>query len=80
MGQTYAGILGTLGFFITVGRAVLHTADAEQSLLQASLAMFALAAVGFVLGSIAQGTVEESVRTQVARELVAVEVTAKKKK
>ncbi len=79
MGRAYAGIMGTLGFFTVTSRAVLHAAGTEQSLLQACLAMFGLAGIGYVLGSIAQSTVEESVRTQIARELVAQEATAKKK-
>ena len=79
MGRTYAGIMGTLGFFTVTSRAVLHNAGAEQSLLTAVLAMFGLAGVGYVLGSIAQSTVEESVRTQIAGELVAQEAAAKRK-
>jgi hypothetical protein len=64
MGRSYAGALGLLAFALVAVRGVLAGGGAEETLLAASAAMFAFAAVGYIVGNIAEHLVNESVRTQ----------------
>jgi hypothetical protein len=64
MGRSYAGALGTLAFALVAVRGVLSGGGAEQALLAASAAMFAFAAIGYIVGNLAEHLVSESVRTQ----------------
>jgi hypothetical protein len=71
--QLYAGILGLLAFATCVARGIVHGGGAESSLGTACLALAMFAAVGLILGFIAEQTVEASVRQRVAAELAAEE-------
>jgi hypothetical protein len=64
MGRTYAGILGPLACALVVARGVLHGAGAEGTLLSASGALFAFAALGYIVGQVADYLIRDSVRTQ----------------
>jgi hypothetical protein len=64
MGRTYAGSLGLLAFALMAVRGILQAAGAEQTLLAASAALFVFAALGYVLGNLAEHLVRESVRHQ----------------
>jgi hypothetical protein len=73
--QLYAGILGLLAFATCLARGIVHGGGFESSLGTACLAMFMFAAVGLILGYVAQRTVEASVEQRVAAELAAEEST-----
>jgi hypothetical protein len=59
-----------------VVRGWLHTAAIETTLLQATLSLFAFAAIGWVIGQVAQSIVDDSVRGRIVAELAAQEATA----
>lgn len=77
MARIYAGILGILAFLTTLARGALHGDSAESSLWLAWCCLWAFAAVGYVLGWMAEATVEQSVITQVEAELAVQEEKAK---
>ena len=64
MGRAYASILGPLAFALVIARGVAAGSGVEGTLLAASAALFALAALGYVTGQTADFLVNESVRTQ----------------
>jgi hypothetical protein len=76
MGRDFAGILGLVAFCTTVLRGAI-AGVAEDALLTATIHLFAFAAAGWVLGTIAESTIEQSVRTRFAAELKAAEDAAK---
>jgi hypothetical protein len=76
MGREFAGILGLVAFSTTVLRGAI-AGDANDVLLTATIHLFAFAAAGWILGTIAQSTVEQSVRTRFEAALQAAEQTAK---
>jgi hypothetical protein len=69
VGRTYAGVLGPIGFFAMTLRGWKQGAGVEPLLLSALLALVALAAVGYIVGRLAAWTVEDSLKTQIDREL-----------
>ena len=78
MGRDFAGILALVAFSTTVLRGAIH-GHADEALLTATIQLFLFAAVGWVLGTIAQSTVEQSVRARFETELKAAEEAAKAK-
>ncbi len=77
MARIYAGILGILAFLTILARGALHGDSAESSLLLAWCCLWVFAAVGYVLGWMAEATVEQAVIAQVEAELAAQEEKAK---
>lgn len=77
MAHTYGGILGLVAFATVVARGVLWGGGTVGTMLTGCLAMFALAGVGWVVGMVAEATVEESVRTQLRAEVAAYEAQQK---
>jgi len=73
MGRSYAGVLGYLAVAITLVRGALTGSGVEGTLLTAMTAMAIFAALGFVLGTIAQSTVDHSVRDQLEDQLANVD-------
>lgn len=73
MGRTYAGILGPLALIVTIIRGFRYAAGVESTLLTATLYLLAFAAIGHVLGSLAEWIVDDSVRSKVAAEVAAME-------
>ena len=71
MGRMYAGILGPLAFATTLFRGLILADSVEPTLKLAMICLFAFAAAGFVIGSIAEATVLESVRTRFDLEMEA---------
>ena len=69
MAKTYAGVLGSLGVAVAMLRGAIAGAGLEGTVLTSVNAMIALAAVGFVVGSIAETTVDNSVRTRLESRL-----------
>ena len=77
MGRIYGGVLGLLAFITVIARGIIHTAGTQATLLQASLALMFMGAVGYVIGRLAAWIVEDSVRTTIAAELAEQETTRK---
>ena len=71
MGRAFAGILGPLAMATVVLRALRHGAAIEATLQWATISLCMFAVVGYLLGSLAEWTVEESVRSKVAAEVAA---------
>lgn len=64
MGRAYAGVLGYLAAAVTFTRGVIASGGIEGTMLSAIAALVIFAIIGFVLGTIAQVTVDQSVRQQ----------------
>ena len=75
MGPSYAGILGTLAYVIVILRGVLQGYAVEGTIKLSILLLFVFAAIGYVIGKIAENTIEDSIRVQLQRELEALEKT-----
>jgi membrane protein YqaA with SNARE-associated domain len=71
MGRHYAGILGSLAFVAILLRSLLHGGGAETSIEQALWWMAGFAAIGFVVGQLAEWIVGDSVRSRLQIELAA---------
>lgn len=71
MGRSFAGILGLVAFSTSVLRAAIAGHSPDSALLTATILLFAFTAGGWVLGSIAESTVEHAVRTRFEAELKA---------
>jgi hypothetical protein len=69
MGPRYAGILGLIGYTVAIVRGLGHGASAGSTLAWAMAAMVSLAAAGYVLGRIAQQTVEGALQAHFAAEM-----------
>ncbi|MBX7167692.1 MAG: hypothetical protein K1X74_15280 [Pirellulales bacterium] len=69
MGRSYAGILGSLAFATVVFRAALMGSGVEATCATAALAMTIAATAGFLLGSVAEMAVNDSVRAIVQAQI-----------
>ncbi len=69
MARAYAGVLGFLGMGITLLRGAIVGAGFEGTVTSAVYAMVSLALVGFVVGWIAEATIDESVRSKMEKQL-----------
>jgi hypothetical protein len=67
--RQYAGILGSLGMAIAMLRNLRLGSGFETSVTQAVASVTLLAAVGFLVGWIAEATVDEAVRTKLEQQL-----------
>lgn len=79
MGRKYAGILGPLACATVVARGLVGQHGVEQTLLQASLCLFAFAAAGFVIGELANWIVAQAIAGRMNAELAALEVAEQAK-
>ena len=75
MGPSYAGILGTLAYVSVILRGVLQGYAVEGTIKLSILLLFVFAAIGYVIGKIAESTIEDSIQVQLQRELEALEKT-----
>ena len=75
MGPSYAGILGTRAYVIVILRGVLQGYAVEGTIKLSILLLFVFAAIGYVIGKIAESTIEDSIQVQLQRELEALEKT-----
>ena len=64
MGRVYAGILGPISFGVVVARSLIDGDSVDTALYAAPLALFAFAAIGYVIGFIAERTIVEAVEAQ----------------
>ncbi len=69
MGRIYAGILGPLAMVVIICRGIKDSAGLEGTLILAIVALAVYAAIGSVVGQIAQATVDESVRLKIEQQL-----------
>jgi len=77
MGRDFAGILGLVAFSTTVLRGAI-AGVADDALLTATIHLFAFAAGGWILGTIAEHAIEQSVRMRFAVELSKLEAESTK--
>jgi hypothetical protein len=63
--------LGLIAFTTVIARGVLGGSEPESTMLTATICMAALASAGYVVGRIAEQTIEESVRGKLATRLAA---------
>ena len=71
MATTYAGVLGPLSFCVVVARGLIDRGDLGSTMWDASVCLFAFAAIGYVIGRLAAWTVKESVQAKINAELAA---------
>ncbi|MDZ4658904.1 MAG: hypothetical protein SH868_15115 [Bythopirellula sp.] len=69
MARTYAGILALVGMLFVLFRAIKDGAGFDGTMIQALAAMGLLAAVGLIVGTIAEATIDESVRQRMQAEI-----------
>ena len=69
--SNYAGFLGFLAFVTATAHGCLHGRPAVSALAAAIGSMAALAAVGWLLGCIAEQTVDQEVRWRLSQETAA---------
>ena len=70
MGRIYAGTLGFTAFASFVARGLVQ-GGGSGLILAAAAVLFAFAAVGWVIGTIAESTIRESVQTTFDAEVAA---------
>ena len=66
MARIYAGILGPVAFLTCLARGVLHAWSAEKALLVAWTSLLVFAALGSVIGWIAERILQEEARGRIA--------------
>lgn len=76
MGKRYAGILGLVAFSTIVLRGAIAGHPADATLLAATIGLFAFAAAGWLLGTIAHHTIQQSVRERFEAGMRAAEAAA----
>ncbi|HYO25320.1 MAG TPA: hypothetical protein VEQ85_10265 [Lacipirellulaceae bacterium] len=69
MARRYAAIMALVGMSVTLVRALRNGSTVEATVVSALAWMAGLGLVGLVTAAIASATIEESVRTQMEREL-----------
>lgn len=70
MGAKYAGILGPVALLTTLARGLIHGGNVEGVLFDAWIMLLAFAAIGYVIGRLADWTVEESVHASLRDQMV----------
>ena len=71
MARIYAGILGPLAFLAALLRGMIHGGGPESVTRTAWYCLLGFATAGYVVGRLAEWTIEESVRGRFAAELSA---------
>jgi hypothetical protein len=69
MGRTYAGILGPLAMSVIICRGWLGSGGIEGTLALATTYLALFAVIGFLLGQLAQNTIDDSVRAKLEQQL-----------
>ena len=69
MDRIYAGILGPLAMTVVICRGWLAAGGPEGTLTQATIYLVLFAALGALLGRIAEATIDESVRMGLEQKL-----------
>lgn len=71
MGRLYAGVLGPIAFAAILARSLVDGGGVETTLKLATCCLFAFAAIGYVVGCIAESIVNDSVRMRFEQEFQA---------
>ncbi len=71
MGRIYAGILGSLAMVTIVARALVHGGGAETTMKVAVVCLFLFAAIGWIIGLLAEQTIQEAAHRRLTAELQA---------
>ena len=69
MARIYAGILGPVAFLTALARGLLLGGEVRGMVFQAWCALWCFAVAGYVVGWIAERTVQQSVHDRITREL-----------
>ena len=69
MGPSYAGILGPIAFLTMLIRGVVRGSSADGVLISSAASLLIFAAIGYVIGRIANHIVLEAVRQRFDRDL-----------
>jgi len=69
MARRYAGILALVGMSVVLIRSLKNGSTVESAVMASLGGMLVLGLVGMIVGAVAQATVEESVRSQIERDL-----------
>lgn len=75
MAHVYAGFLGPLAFLTALARGLIHGSEPESVVLTAWLSLMAFAAVGYIVGWIAEQVVRDSVYGKISSEVAATETS-----
>jgi hypothetical protein len=78
MGRIYAGVLGLLAFTTFVVRGLMHSGG-PGLMLSAAAMLMAFAFIGWLIGTIAETTVRDSVEATFDAEVAALEAENKTK-
>ena len=68
MGPSYAGILGPIAFVTKLARGLFNGSSTDDLLISALISLVAFAAIGYVVGSLADRVILESVKQRFHRE------------
>lgn len=69
MARIYAGILGPVAFLTVLARGLLLGGEDQSIVFQAWCALWCFAVAGYVVGRIAERTIEQSVHDRITREI-----------
>jgi hypothetical protein len=69
MARRYAGILALVGMSVVLIRSLKNGSSVESAVMASLGGMIVLGLVGMIVGAVAQATIEESVRSQIERDL-----------
>ena len=75
MARSYAAIMALLALLVVLLRAMKNQVGCEETLIIALAWMALLGAVGFILGTIARSTVDQSVLLMIETQLAALNST-----
>ncbi len=67
--RLFASIMGLLGMITMLLRAMIHGGSLDATAPKAVLGLLAFLIVGAIVGAIAKGTVDDSVRMQLRKEM-----------
>lgn len=73
MARDFAGYLGSLGMIVALLRGAVHGGGIDGTILQGVACLASFAVVGAVIGAIAESVVDESVKTQLEKQLAEAE-------
>ena len=76
MNRAYAGVMGPLAYAAVVAQGVVTQGSLVATLQTACLCLFGFAALGYLIGQIADRAITESVRFQLLTDLKARETPA----
>jgi hypothetical protein len=73
MARKYAAVMALVGMSVVLVRALRGGASVESAVMTALSTMAVMGLVGLVIGAVAQATIDEAVRSQMERDLSAIQ-------